>query len=45
MFMFGRCYCQVAVVIATVVDSLCLADVNVKVADGIPTMGENWQML
>ena len=45
MAMFGRCYCQVAVAIATVVDSSCLADVNAKVADGMPTMGVNWQML
>ena len=36
---FGRCYCQVAVAVATVVDSSCLADVNAKVADGMPTMG------
>ena len=42
---FGRCYCKVAVVIATAVDSSCLADVNAKVADEIPTMGVDWQML
>ena len=45
MVMFGRCYCQVAVVIAAVVDSSCLAGVNAKVADGMPTMGVDWQML
>ena len=33
-----------AVVIAIVGDSSCLADVNAKVADGMLTMGVDWQM-
>ena len=45
MDIFGRFYCQVAVVITTVVDSSCLADVNAKVVDGMSTMHLNWQML
>ena len=42
--MFGRCYCQVAGVIATIDDSSHLADVIAKVVDGMPTMGVVWQM-
>ena len=45
MLMFGRHYCQVAGVTATVDDSSCLADVIAKVADGMPTMGVVWHML
>ena len=36
---------KVAGVIVTVGDSSCLADVNAKVADGMPTMCVDWQML
>ena len=39
LILFGRYYCQVAGVVATVDDSSCLADFIAKVVDGIPTMG------
>ena len=45
LILFGRCYSQVAGIVATANVSSCLADVIVKMVDGIPTMGVVWQML
>ena len=39
LILFGRCYSQMAGVVATVNVSSCLVDVIAKVVDGISTMG------
>ena len=44
---FGRCYCQVADIVATDCNVAILADVVANVADVVATVGDSspWQML